>query len=206
MLGTGIELDIIALHMLLRLTHAEPGLRQIVVQQYEPHWEDHLAHDWLKSQVLAEPFAALDAQTVSQIHLSNLKNAVHWTVKLTQINMLREYVQAHPETASIRLCIFSNLLCVSEHLPVREAAGNALLSIAPGLLVDQINEIVIDLTRELESGQEQISRFIPPYLGRLFCACCRKRNWASRSNPSDSFPAARLSGPRAWRCSRSARR
>lgn len=67
MLGTGNpELDIIALHMLLRLTHAEPGLRQIVrtcVQQYEPHWEDHLAHDWLKSQVLAEPFAALDAQT-----------------------------------------------------------------------------------------------------------------------------------------------
>lgn len=52
---------------------------------------------------------------------------------------------------------------------MREAAGNALLSIAPGLLVDQINEIVIDLTRELESGQEQISRFIPPYLGRLLC-------------------------------------
>ena len=52
---------------------------------------------------------------------------------------------------------------------MREAAGNALLAIAPQLLVDQINEIVIDLTRELESGQEQISRFIPPYLGRLLC-------------------------------------
>ena len=173
MLGTGnTELDIIALHMLLRLTHAEPGLRPAVcaaVRQYEPKWEDHLAHDWLKARLLAEPFAALDARTVSQIHLSNLKNAVHWTVKLTQIHMLTEYVQPHPEAAFHTALHFSNLLCVSEHLPVREAAGNALLAIAPGLLVDQINEIVIDLTRELESGQEQISRFIPPYLGRLLC-------------------------------------
>ena len=173
MLGTGnTELDIITLHMLLRLTHAEQGLRPAVcaaVRQYAPRWEDHLAHDWLKARLLAEPFAALDARTVSQIHLSNLKNAVHWTVKLTQINMLLEYVRTHPETAFHTALHFSNLLCVSEHLPVREAAGNALLSVAPDLLVDQINEIGIDLTRELESGQEQISRFIPPYLGRLLC-------------------------------------
>lgn len=173
MLGTGNpELDIITLHMLLRLTHAEQGLRPTVcaaVRQYAPRWEDHLAHDWLKARLLAEPFAALDARTVSQIHLSNLKNAVHWTVKLTQINMLLEYVRTHPETAFHTALHFSNLLCVSEHLPVREAAGNALLSVAPSLLVDQINEIGIDLTRELESGQEQISRFIPPYLGRLLC-------------------------------------
>ena len=173
MLGTGNpELDIITLHMLLRLIHAEQGLRPTVcaaVRQYAPRWEDHLAHDWLKARLLAEPFAALDARTVSQIHLSNLKNAVHWTVKLTQINMLLEYVRTHPETAFHTALHFSNLLCVSEHLPVREAAGNALLSVAPDLLVDQINEIGIDLTRELESGQEQISRFIPPYLGRLLC-------------------------------------
>ena len=173
MLGTGNpELDIIALHLLLRLMHAQPGLRPAVcaaVRQYEPRWEDHLAHDWLKARLLEGPLAPLDAQTVSRIHLSNLKNAVHWTVKLTQINMLREYVQPHPEAAFHTALHFSNLLCVSEHLPVREAAGNALLSIASGLLVDQINEIVIDLTRELESGQEQISRFIPPYLGRLLC-------------------------------------
>ena len=83
--------------------------------------------------------------------------------------MLLEYVRTHPETAFHTALHFSNLLCVSEHLPVREAAGNALLSVAPDLLVDQINEIGIDLTRELESGQEQISRFIPPYLGRLLC-------------------------------------
>lgn len=110
MLGTGNpELDIIALHMLLRLTYAEPGLRPSVcaaVRQYAPRWEEHLAHDWLRARLLAEPFAALDAQTVSQIHLSNLKNAVHWTVKLTQINMLLEYVRTHRRRRSTRRCIF----------------------------------------------------------------------------------------------------
>ena len=173
MLGTGNqELDIIVLHALLRLTHAYPDLYASVrgaVCCYQPPWEEHLAHDWLRARLLGEPPADMRAQTVSQIHLSNLKNAVHWTVKLTQINMLSEYVRAHPEAAFHTALHFSNLLCVSEHLPVRELAGNALLAVAPGLLVDQINEIVIDLTRELESGQEQISRFIPPYLGKLLC-------------------------------------
>ena len=136
---------------------------------YRPQWEDHLAHDWLRARLLGEAQPEPDAQTISRIHLSNLKNAVHWTVKLTQINILTQYVRSHPDAAFHTALHFSNLLCVSEHLPVREAAGNALLAIAPQLLVDQINEIVIDLTRELESGQEQISRFIPPYLGRLLC-------------------------------------
>ena len=58
----------------------------------------------------------------------------------------------------------TNVLSAQMVVPLdrRTAAGNALLSVAPDLLVDQINEIGIDLTRELESGQEQISRFIPP--------------------------------------------
>lgn len=64
---------------------------------------------------------------------------------------------------------FSNLLSVSEHLPVREHAGAALLQLVPYLTVDQRNEIVVDLTRELETGQEQISYYIPPFLGRLIC-------------------------------------
>lgn len=171
--GTGNpELDIIVLHELLRLAHAVPALQAQIreaMRGYRPQWEDHLAHDWLRARLLGEAQPEPDAQTISRIHLSNLKNAVHWTVKLTQINILTQYVRSHPDAAFHTALHFSNLLCVSEHLPVREAAGNALLAIAPQLLVDQINEIVIDLTRELESGQEQISRFIPPYLGRLLC-------------------------------------
>ena len=69
---------------------------------------------------------------------------------------------------STRRCIFPICSASASIFPCVRP-GNALLSVAPDLLVDQINEIGIDLTRELESGQEQISCFIPPYLGRLLC-------------------------------------
>ena len=105
----------------------------------------------------------------SELFLSNLKNALHWTVKLVHIDLLRSLAQANPSEAFHTAMHFSNLLSVSEHLPVREYAGSALLSLAPYLTVDQRNEIVVDLTRELETGQEQISYYIPPFLGRLVC-------------------------------------
>lgn len=63
----------------------------------------------------------------------------------------------------------SNLLSVSEHLPVREYAGQRLLEVCQALTISQRNEIAIDLIRELESGQDQISRFIPPYAGHIIC-------------------------------------
>ena len=66
---------------------------------YRPQWEDHLAHDWLRARLLGEAQPEPDAQTISRIHLSNLKNAVHWTVKLTQINILTQYVRSHPDAA-----------------------------------------------------------------------------------------------------------
>ena len=42
------------------------------------------------------------------------------------------------------------------------------------LTVDQRNEILVDLLRELETGQNEISSYIPPYLGRLFCSVPEK--------------------------------
>lgn len=111
---------------------------------------------------------------VSALYLSNLKNAVHWTVKNVQIDMLLGDVAVHPENAFHTAMHLSNLLSVSEHLPVREHAGEGLLSIADRLTVDQRNEIAVDLMRELENGQEQIARFIPDYLGRLLCTLPEK--------------------------------
>ena len=72
----------------------------------------------------------------SELFLSNLKNALHWTVKLVHIDLLRSLAQANPSEAFHTAMHFSNLLSVSEHLPVREYAGSALLSLAPYLTVD----------------------------------------------------------------------
>ena len=124
---------------------------------------------------LAElPPLTLPPFTVSDVYLANLKTSVHWTIKYTHIEWLCEYIEAYPQDAFHVATHLSNLLSVSEHLPVRERAGEALLQIAPYLSVDQCNEIVVDLMRELESGQSEISSYIPPYLGRLVCRMPRK--------------------------------
>ena len=108
------------------------------------------------------------------LYLSNLKNAVHWMVKLVHVDALCDDAVHHPASAFHTAMHLSNLLSVSEHLPVREYAGKGLLRIAPHLTVDQRNEIAVDLLRELENGRDQVSRFIPPFLGRLLCTLPEK--------------------------------
>lgn len=123
---------------------------------------------------MGHPRVTENAVPVSQLYLSNLKNAVHWSVKMISIDILCGDVTRHPEHAFHTATHLSNLLSVSEHLPVREKAGQGLLRIADKLSMDQLNEIVVDLIRELETGQEEVSRYIPRYLGPLLCRLPRK--------------------------------
>ena len=125
--------------------------------------------DGMRRRLLGQGPRELEPGERSDLYLSDLKNAVPWMVKLVQIDLLADDALRHPENAFLTGMHLSNLLSVSEHLPVREYAGQNLLKICPRLTVAQNNEIAIDLLRELESGQEQISRFIPPYAGRILC-------------------------------------
>jgi len=106
---------------------------------------------------------------IGEIYLSNLKSSITWTMKLIHIDRLCEFAHENPQEAFHIAMHLSNLLSVSEHLPVRERAGEALVEISDVLSVDQRNEIMVDLLRELETGQNEISGYIPPYLGRLIC-------------------------------------
>ena len=133
--------------------------------------------EYRKRCALGQKADTLDEDGASRIYLSNLKSAVHWTVKLTQIDMLCDHALARPETAFHTAMHLSNVLSVSEHFPVRQSAGEHLLIIAPKLTVDHINEITIDLMRELETGQDEISYVIPPYLGQLMCLLPEKELW-----------------------------
>lgn len=134
--------------------------------------DEDAAVSWLRGALFSG--SAVPPGDVSILYLSNLKNAVHWTVKNVQIDLLCANAASHSENAFHTATHLSNLLSVSEHLPVREHAGEALLSLCPRLTVDQRNEIAVDLLRELENGQEQIARFIPVYLGRLLAALPEK--------------------------------
>lgn len=118
---------------------------------------------------MGDPRTAELTVPVSQLYLSNLKNAVHWIVKITHIDVICDDVARHPQNAFHTAMHLSNLLSVSEHLPVREQAGRGLLKIVDYLTVDQQNEIVVDLLRELETSQDEVSRYIPLYLGTLLC-------------------------------------
>ena len=62
---------------------------------------------------------------------------------------------------------FSNLVKVSERVAVRHNAGSALVSIAPLLTLAQRNEIAIELTKGLEIGEYEFSKYIPQYLGEF---------------------------------------
>ncbi len=64
-------------------------------------------------------------------------------MKLVHIDLLETWLRPIPARPSHTAMHFSNLLSVSEHLPVREYAGAALLSLTPYLTVDQ-HEIVVD--------------------------------------------------------------
>ncbi|MDO4516316.1 MAG: hypothetical protein Q4C76_04165 [Bacillota bacterium] len=168
-----VRLQIAALLRLEELCRQRPGLIPQIRPQAESFvpWdgEHRLVLTTLRCRVLGLPAPSLSSEEASEIYLSNLKAAVHWMVKLVQIDLLCARVDTCPDSIFHTAMHLSNLLSVSEHLPVREYAGQCLIRLAPRLAAEQINEIAIDLLRELESGQEQISQFIPPYAGPILC-------------------------------------
>lgn len=172
MLRSGVpRWQIVALRCTAHLkASASPELLQTASA---PLPDEEAAVTYLRRKLLLGQ-AAATLPDASYLYLSNLKNAVHWTVKLVQIDILCDDAALHPENAFHTAMHLSNLLSVSEHLPVREHAGEAMVALAPYLTVDQRNEIVVDLLRELESGQEQVARFIPAYLGKLICTLPEK--------------------------------
>ncbi|MBQ0078787.1 MAG: hypothetical protein KBS66_02700 [Eubacterium sp.] len=106
---------------------------------------------------------------VSWVVRENLKVKTPWVVKAANIDFLLEY--ANSARGSNRLyhmaTHFSNLIKVSEIVTVRRRAGASLIAIADRLPIEQVNEIVIELTKGLEIGEYQFSKYIPEFLGQL---------------------------------------
>lgn len=109
----------------------------------------------------------LPEEAVSEIFLDNLKTATPWIIKEMNIRLLTGFSQAGGDGLLHVATHFANLVKVSDRVTVRHRAGTALLEIAPRLTVDQRNEVAVELTRGLEIGQQEFSKYIPGYLGRL---------------------------------------
>lgn len=105
---------------------------------------------------------------VSSVFLDNLKTATPWVLKAVGVEYLLDQVQQGNHANVLHIAThYSNLMKVSENVVVRRNAGAALLSIAPVLTPDRRNEIAVELSKALETGQAEISQYIPAYLGQF---------------------------------------
>lgn len=108
------------------------------------------------------------AEVISNVFLDNLKTATPWVLKAVGVEYLLNQAEHSDQANILHIAThFSNLIKVSENVVVRRMAGAALLSIAPRLTPDRRNEIAVELSKALETGQAEISQYIPEYLGRF---------------------------------------
>ena len=108
------------------------------------------------------------AGAASSVFLDNLKTATHWVLKAIGVEYLLDQAGRRDPASSLHIAThFSNLLKVSENIVVRRMAGVALLKIAPMLTPDRRNEVAVELSEALETGQAELSQYIPQYLGQF---------------------------------------
>lgn len=107
-----------------------------------------------------------DERVVSDIFLENLKSATPWKIKIVNMELLYERIRLGITMPKLHVAThLSNLLKVSEQVTVRHFAGETLVKLAPLLSWDQRNEVAIELTKGLEVGEFEFSKYIPQYLG-----------------------------------------
>ena len=105
---------------------------------------------------------------VTDVFLDNLKTVTPWVQVVVNISLLEDQVLHGDITHALHISThFSNMIKVGRYILVRNAAGEALVRIAPYLRVDQRNEIAVEMLRGLETGETDYSRTIPRWLGQM---------------------------------------
>ena len=104
----------------------------------------------------------------ADIFRDNLKAYTPWVIKAVNIEVMLDEVESGARSEVFYIAThLSNLLKVSERVTVRHKAGQGLLQIFDLMTREQRHEIVIELTKGLEIGEYQFSKYIPEYLGVL---------------------------------------
>lgn len=104
----------------------------------------------------------------ADLYLENFKVGTPWVIKAVNIEFLLDKLGMKIYDEKLHIAThFSNLVKVSERVTVRHSAGKGLLKVIEFLSLDQRNEIIIELTKGLEIGEYQFSKYIPEYLGEV---------------------------------------
>lgn len=105
----------------------------------------------------------------SEMFRENLKFDMPWIQKNYNIDRLVEKVlSGDTDTSVLQVGThFANLLKVGDKVTVRHSAGRGLVRIMEKLSADERNELAIELTKGLEIGEYEYSKYIPEYLGKI---------------------------------------
>ncbi|MDD3169249.1 MAG: hypothetical protein PHC91_07300, partial [Eubacteriales bacterium] len=144
------------------------GFDQIIAVQYLKYEiQSCLSMQVSHEEAIVESLYQENA-TVSEIFLENLKAATPWVIKAVNIELLLSQIRCEANRQVLPVAAhFSNLIKVSERVAVRHSAGQALLSIIPLLTLSERNEVAVELSKGLEIGEYEFSKYIPEYLGEL---------------------------------------
>lgn len=105
-------------------------------------------------------------KATTSIFRENLKVDTPWNIKSVNIELMMDELEHGKMKEAFYIAThLANLLKVSERVTVRHQAGQALTRIFDMLNDDQRSEIAIELTKGLEIGEYQFSKYIPDYLG-----------------------------------------
>lgn len=121
----------------------------------------------LKAGMGLDPEKPLPREALADMYLDNLKAGTPWTMKLANIKLMLNSLEAETTGSHILHVAthLGNLVKVSETVIVRRSAGEALVSIIDKMPLEQRNEIAVELGKGLEIGDYQFSKYIPDYLG-----------------------------------------
>ena len=167
--GGGLEL----LHLLVKYEAARPqALDDIRTMSVS----DNASLSLLQRQILEQwtggspdrIIAGLQEEDISARFLENLKAATPWIIKKANIHILTDFARINRGHLLHIATHLSNLLMLGEQVTVRLSAGEALLAIAPLLSSDQRGEVAVELSRGIETGQPELSKYIPDFLGRFY--------------------------------------
>jgi nicotinic acid mononucleotide adenylyltransferase len=107
---------------------------------------------------------------MTNLYTENQRAEVPWIFKYVNLEILRQRqgIDRSPEQMYQYASHLLNMLQFSGRIVNRLQAGQNLLEILPVLPRTQKYEIVLELVRALEIGEYAVSKYIPPYLGKIF--------------------------------------